>query len=151
MNVQTKIESPASAKPELPLAALQQLLDEANARLVQAKKMSADIEAEIAKRVASVVQQARELAGKTEGSIRVVVDGCEVKSTIPKKIKWSNEGLNDVAREIAAGGADPYEWIKFEASISEKVFEVMPDALKKLCAPHRTLSHGKETIEVTVV
>lgn len=151
MNVQTKIESPASASPALPLAALQQLLDEANERLAQAKKMSADIEAEIASRVANAVAQARKLAGKTEGSIRVVVDGCEVKSTVPKKITWDDAGLIATARKIAELGEDPTKYMKFEASISEKVFEVMPEALKELCAPHRTLSHGKEKIEVTVV
>jgi hypothetical protein len=149
MNVQTKIESHASE--QLPLAALQQLLEKADAQAELAAKEAAKVRSEIAKRVASIVAQARELAGKNEGSIRVVVEGCEVKSSVPKKVSYDNDGLMAVAREMGERGIDPTTYIKFEAKISERVYETMPDALKELCAPHRTLSHGKEAIEVTIV
>lgn len=135
----------------LPLPLLVEDLAEATKDLKVAQKRVDEINSHIAKRVASEVAKARAELQKTEGTVTVAVDGCEVKSTVPKNVKWDQNALSMAAAKIAELGEDPMQYIDFEASIPERKWEVLPRVIRELAIGARLLKHGKEKIEVTVI
>lgn len=109
-----------------------------------------EIKTAIAKRVAPMVAEARSLLQKTEGTVHAAVEGCDVESVVPKDIKWDSSILMSAAEKIAEAGEDPQRYIDFKATVSERKYDVLPDFVKRLVDPARTLKHGKERISVTV-
>ena len=133
-----------------PLQLLVEKLELAEDRLNVEKKTVEAIQKAIAKRVSSALDAARKSLGKTEGVIHAVVEGCDVKSDIPKTVKWDKALLNTAAEKIAAIGENPMQFIEWEPSVQERKWEVLPTQLRELIAPARTMKHGKEKISVTI-
>ena len=119
-------ENPLENDP-LPLLVEKLAGAEAEASVGQARV--SEIEVAIQKRVAAAVSAARKELEKTEGAIRVVVEGCEVKSDVPKNVSWDQAQLMAAARLIGECGEDPQQYIDFKASISEKKWDVLPKSI----------------------
>jgi hypothetical protein len=111
------------------------------------QKIAEQIDLAIRTRVADAVADARAEAGKFEGTIHAVVEGCEVISNVPKRVEWDTDKLNELARDL--DGAE--HWIDFKLSVSEKKYTSMPPAIRKIIDAARTLKHGKETLKITEV
>ena len=130
------------------LRELNDALTEAKADVKKAQAVVAEIETEIEKRVAEFVSNRRILEQKFEGTVHVNVDGVDVESNVPKKVKWDAKLLNKAATEIESINMDPLDYIDYEPSIPERRWAEMPERIKKICAPARTVSHGKMTIKL---
>ncbi len=153
LNAQINTPSSKGANPHdsAPLPLLVEQLALAEERLEIEKKNVDAIRAAMARRVADAVAEARAESLKTEGRIRCVVEGCEVVSDVPKKVTWDEKILDAAAAKIAAMNEDPHRFIDWKASVSERKFEVLPAAIRQLIEPARTMSHGKEKIEITLI
>lgn len=134
-----------------PLPLLVEILDHVTEELAAVEKRKSEIKSAIERRVADAVTKARAELNKAEGTIHAVVEGCEVTSVIPKSIKWDEKALNIAADAMVKLNLDPFDWIDFSPSVSEKKFDCMPKNVRDLVLPARTLKHGKEKLEVTVI
>ena len=146
-SVTTLKNDAVSAYDELPLARLQNSLESVQAEIEALEKIQGQIESAIANRVEPAVKEARDELQKYEGTVRVVVEDCEVKHTVAKRVEWDTKKLD----QIAAGLEDASHWIDFKLSISEKKYDAMPPVLRSQCDAARTIKHGKPKIELTIV
>lgn len=137
------------AKANLPL--LLEFQASVAEELAAVKKRQEAIDEAIALRVSSAVKAARDELQKNEGTVNAVVDGCEVKSTVPKRVDWDSKKLMLACEKIAQMGEEPSKWIDFKLSVSERKYDVLPSAIHKLVADARTLKHGKEVLAITPV
>ena len=143
-------QSDSSRYAKLSLPDLQINLDRAKAAEEAAAQIVEDIQAAIEKRVEESAKAARQLADKETGSIHVAVDGCDVKHTIPKTVKWDTPKLLNVAAQLSTENIDPYQYIDFKLSIPERSYDTLPLKVKQLVRDARTEKHGKPQIVVTV-
>lgn len=82
------------------------------------------------------------------GTANVVVGNHQVSITIPKKIKYDNEELNDLYQEIRSHGDDPEEFINVKFSINENAFKLWPVQRQNYFARARTVDRGAPVIKV---
>lgn len=137
------------AETALPhLLEIRQSIDDEIAPLKQRRE---EVQSAIEKRVSPSIAKARSELGKTEGIVRAAVDGFEVKSDIPKDIKWDSPKLMTACEKIAELGEDPQQFIDFKLSVSEAKFKVLPKAILALVSDARVMKHGKEKLEITPV
>ena len=114
-----------------------------------AKKRVQEAEKALEAHVLEAVRLSRQSSGKSEGVIHVTLDGCDVKASQPKTVKWDQKKLEAAALAVQQAGHSPEDWIDVDMSITEKKWEAMPPALRKLFEGARTLKHGKQTYEIT--
>lgn len=127
------------------------LLENAQQEVAAAQRVVDQIQSAISDRVRDAVTAARVELQKFEGTVRVVVEGCEVKSDVPKRVEWDSAKLLEAGEEISRLGEDPSRFIDIKCSISERKFEVLPRVISALVSDARTVKHGKERLDVTVV
>ena len=84
------------------------------------------------------------------GTVRVEVEGCEVKADLPKKVEWSQAELRKAVATLTEWQEDPAEYVKTEMSVAEKQYEAWPKRLKALFEPARTVSAGSPKYTIVV-
>jgi chromosome segregation ATPase len=107
----------------------------------------AEINNAIAERCAPAVTEARSELQKFEGRVRVVVEGIEVVSDVPKRVEWSTERLDEIADRIESNGLAPEDFIDHKLSVSEKKYAALPKPLRDLFDTARVVKHGKERLD----
>ena len=149
-SVALKNEAQANAYDNLPLARLDASLKSVNDEISALENVKKQIEGAITARVEPAVMAARDELQKYEGTVRAVVEDIEVVHTIPKRVEWDTNKLDDLSGEIVALGLDPSDWIEFTLSVPEKKYSAAPANLRGLLDQARTLKHGKAKIELSV-
>lgn len=124
--------------------------ESAQAELSAAKSLCDMVDTAIRARVAEAVETARHDFDKHEGAIHVVVDGCDVKSTVPKIVAWNTDALDSAAAGLTAIGHQAADWIDFKLSVSERKYSSAPHEVREILDRARTLKHGAEKIDVIV-
>lgn len=122
-------------KEELELA-----LEEIRQRL---SEIMIDIEHAIATPVADI----RRLQGKEFGAVNITMDGFKITETIPKKVEWDQEIMNNIYDRIHAVGDDPRRWMKVKMEVAEKQFDSFPEDVRAVFMEARTVKPGKPTIK----
>ena len=132
---------------------LKQLLAEItdiDIRVTEIKKEKADCQEKINDIVTASVNQARLLQGKDTGTINILVDGVEVRHTLPKKIVWDQEKLSEIFEKIRAVAEDPTDYMSVKYSVSEKNYKKFIPEIKDHFLPARTVETGKPNIELKI-
>lgn len=129
-----------AALPGDQLALLKGAADE---QLTQAKSVADWLDGAIALKYADRAQDTRQEAGKDTGTIRFEDDGVTVIAELPKRIDWDQALLAQIAKNIAAAGEDPAEFIETKLSISERKYGALPESWRKGFEPARTVRTGK--------
>jgi hypothetical protein len=93
------------------------------------------------------LKQLRDLSGKEFGVVHLALDGIKVSETVPKKVTWDQEKLNELFDRIATAGDDPRVYMKMELKIGEKEYEKFPAEIKTVFAEARTVTPGAPSIK----
>jgi len=87
----------------------------------------------------------RTLQGKETGAVNLMFEGFKVTETIPKKVEWDQEKLNELFDRIVTAGDDPRAYMKLKLEVPEKQFNAFDVNLQAVFAEARTVKHGKAT------
>jgi hypothetical protein len=79
-----------------------------------------------------------------DGAVRVTAD-------LPKKVEWNQARLARLARQIAANGDDPSEYLEITYRVSETKFNAWPEAIRAAFAPARTLNTGRPAFRLALL
>lgn len=127
------------------LAGLQAELDHATKTL---KSATARLNTALEVRYATRAAEARRACGKDTGTVRLVDSDYIVVADLPKRVDWDQEKLAQMAKNIAAGGQDPAEFIDTKLTVSERKYSALPEAWRKGFEPARTVKTG--TLKVSL-
>ena len=142
------LRNDANPYQSLRLEQLREKRKQVELQLEDAKHALGEIDDAIHSKVDAEVAMSRKYHQKPDGTIRVVVDGVEVASTVPKRVEWDSDLLDEVCSQLEVQGYNPMEYVKYKLSISETVYKKMPSDLRKMVDKARTTKHGKEKIEL---
>lgn len=133
----------------IPLDLLLIKLEGAKAEADVAKRTVAELEKAITKRATPTVFAVRQAQQRFEGTVHAVVEGVEISSLIPKKVKWDQPALREAARQLETLGiVDPWDILKVDISIPERTYAALSPEILKIVSSARSVEHGKETISV---
>lgn len=118
------------------------------AELEDVQTILQNIEEAIGEKVAHEVALKRSYEKKSEGTVTTVVDGIEVVSTVPKRVTWDQDLLDQVCSEMELEALNPMDWIDYKLSVSETNYKKMPSHARALVDKARVVKHGKEKIEL---
>lgn len=107
----------------------------------------ADVQLEINRLVVQKLIDLRALNGKEYGAINMNFDGVKVTETVPKKVEWKQEEMRDIFKRIMAFGDDPFNYIKLEFEVPEKMYNAFPKQIKNIFDEARTVKAGKPSIK----
>ena len=108
----------------------------------------ADLQART-KRIANVLDAGLAMAygGQNEpGTSHVKRDGYDVKVSVPKRVKYSDAMLRDMAGDNAVS-----EYIDWKPSVSETRYKGAPEAVRTELDKARTVEMGKASFEIKEV
>ena len=94
----------------------------------------------------------REIQDKETGIVTLSLNGSlKIKHTIPKKVKWSQNHLADLADTIIASGANLNEYMAVKYDVPEKLWSKFNDETQQAFQEARTIEHGKPTIDIEIL
>jgi septal ring factor EnvC (AmiA/AmiB activator) len=108
------------------------------------------LEEEINSIIEDIVCQQRKLTGKDTGVISFLQDGVKVKHDLPKRVKWDDSKLAEIAEKIKSFGDNPADYIDTKYSVSEKKYSSFPQPIQEVFLPARTLEFGKPKISLEI-
>jgi len=133
----------------LPAADLARLQQEATASFRKAKAIVDWLDGALSLRYKDRATQARAQAEKDTGTVRFEDNGFTVIAELPKRVKWDQQRLKDIADLIATSwGENPADYVKVKFDVSERAYDSWPPRLKELFAPARTVETGKASYEL---
>lgn len=133
---------------ELPIEQLALLFEDLSETKAIARRCEAALKGALRKRVAPAEAELRK-GGNDTGTVRIPdMDGHVVAVTVPKRIKWSQDGLSRAWAALMDMGEDPAEYIGAELSVSERAYGAWPSSLKKLFEGARTVETGAAILEI---
>jgi hypothetical protein len=103
---------------------------------------------EILNRHAVLIKAAYSNKSEPFGVINLPVGGKIVKFDTPKKVKWAQDKLESLWKQMEADGADPKSYIKVEYSVSETAFKEWGNNLKSYFTAARTVEAGNVSIKI---
>jgi len=139
---------PAGELAQLPVELLAALQGELEHAAKQLKSASAKFSAALEVRYATRAAEARRGCGKDTGTVRLVDGDYTIVADLPKRVDWDQEKLAHCARNIAASGEDPAEFIDTKLSVSERKYGALPESWRKGFEPARTVRTG--TLKITI-
>jgi hypothetical protein len=89
----------------------------------------------------------RKLQAKEFGAVNLVTEGFKVTETVPKKVEWDQQKMNDLFDRIAAGGDDPRAYMKMKLEVGEKEYSAFVPAVQVMFADCRTVKPGKASLK----
>ncbi len=91
-----------------------------------------------------------QLSGKDygAGTATIVSEKYKIKYVVSKKVKWNQEMLDGVSRELVARGEDPREYITVKFDVSENAYKNWPISLQSIFESARTVEIGSPTITI---
>ena len=133
----------------LPAADLARLQQEATARFRKAKAVVDWLDGALSLRYKDRAHQARAQAEKDTGTVRFEDNGFTVVADLPKRVKWDQQRLKEIADLIATSwGENPADYVKVKFDVSERAYDSWPPRLKELFTPARTVETGKASYEL---
>jgi hypothetical protein len=133
----------------LPAAELASLQMKADASLRSARAVSDWISGALDIRYGARARQARAAEAKDAGTIRFEDNGYTVVADLPKRVKWDQQRLKDLADLIrSAWGEDPATYIKMKFEVSERAYDAWPPLLREMFTPARTVETGKASYKL---
>jgi hypothetical protein len=118
------------------------------AKVIKSEK--ADCQGKIDETIKEKIKQARALQGVDTGVVNILVDGVEVKHSIPKSVVWDQEKLTEVYDKIKEHGDNPLDYITRKLSVAEKSYSAFIPSIKEVFAPARTVGAGKPTVKLKI-
>lgn len=145
-NLQTLTVQQIASLPAADLARLQQ---EATAGFREAKAVVDWLDGALAIRYKDRATQARAQAEKDTGTVRFEDNGFTVVAELPKRVKWDQQRLKEIADLIATSwGENPADYVKVKFDVSERAYDSWPPRLQELFTPARTVETGKASYEL---
>jgi len=133
----------------LPAAKLARLQQEADAKLREARSISAALGDALDHRYGLRAKQVRASQEKDTGTIRFEDNGFTVVADLPKRVKWDQQRLEELVDLIRSGwGENPSDYVKVKFEVSERAYDSWPARLKELFTPARTVETGKPSYEL---
>jgi len=133
----------------LPAADLARLQQEATAGFRKAKAVVDWLDGALSLRYKDRAHQARAQAEKDTGTVRFEDNGFTVVAELPKRVKWDQQRLKEIADLIATSwGENPADYLKMKFDVSERAYDSWPPRLKELFTPARTVETGKASYEL---
>lgn len=133
----------------LPAAELARLQQEANAKLREAKSITAALGDALDHRYGQRAKQARASQEKDTGTVRMEDNGFVVVADLPKRVKWDQQRLEELVELIRSSWAeDPADYVKVKFEVSERAYDSWPARLKELFTPARTVETGKASYDL---
>ena len=133
----------------LPAADLARLQQEATAGFRKAKAVVDWLDGALSLRYRDRATQARAQAEKDTGTVRFEDNGFTVVAELPKRVKWDQQRLKEIADLIATSwGENPADYLKMKFDVSERAYDSWPPRLKELFTPARTVETGKASYEL---
>jgi hypothetical protein len=142
------INLPAGEIAQLPVELLAAMQREIDAAAKQMKAVTARLNTALEVRYAARAAEARRACGKDTGTVRLVDGNYTVVADLPKRVDWDQEKLAQIARNIAASGEDPAEFIDTRLSVSERKYSALPEPWRKGFEPARTVRTGALKIAI---
>lgn len=130
------------------LAHLNEERQKCEAALQGAKETAELIESAVRATVAQEIDDARRYNKLPTGTMTVIIDGHEVKSSVPGKVAWDTGLLDEASSELEVLGENPADWIEYKLSIPMRNYKKMPSSVKSIVDRARTLTPGKEIITI---
>lgn len=84
------------------------------------------------------------------GTVNVEDGSVKITLTVPKKVKWDQDKLEALYREIYEDGEDPLEYLKVKYDVSENAYKSWPSAIVKAFEPARTVEEGSVSLKLEV-
>lgn len=97
--------------------------------------------------VAAALSDLRKLQAKEFGAVNVTLQGYKITETIPKKVEWDQEKMNDLFDAITTAGDDPRAYMKLKLEVSEKSFAEFVPAVQAMFSDCRTVKPGKPSLK----
>ena len=133
----------------LPAADLARLQQEATANFRKSKAIVDWLDGALSLRYKDRAHQARAQAEKDTGTVRFEDNGFTVVAELPKRVKWDQQRLKEIADLIATSwGENPADYVKVKFDVSERAYDSWPPRLKELFTPARTVETGKASYEL---
>ncbi len=102
-----------------------------------------DIEHILAEQLANI----RKLQAKEFGAVNLTMDGFKITETIPKKVEWNQEKMNELFDRIAAAGDDPRAYMRIKLEVSEKSFGEFVPQVQAMFSDCRSVKPGKPALK----
>lgn len=114
------------------------------------KKAKIQIDAALIKRYGEQAQAALAAIGRDFGTAHITDGSVAIKAELPKRVKWDQEKLAEIARRITATGDRVEDFIDVKLSVSETRYTAWPPALREQFAPARTVESGKPSFALSI-
>lgn len=128
---------------------LQELILGLDYEIALLKKAKAQVDTALIKRYREQAQAALTATGRNFGTVHITDGAVAIKAELPKRIKWDQEKLAEIARRITAAGDNVADFIDVKLSVSEPRYSAWPPALRDQFAAARTVEAGKPTFTLT--
>lgn len=129
---------------------LQELVLGLDYEIALLKKAKAQVDTALIKRYGEQAQAALASTGRDFGTVHITDGSVAIKAELPKKVRWDQEKLADIARRIASTGGNVADFIDTKLSVSETRYTAWPPALRAQFASARTVESGKPSFTLTV-
>jgi hypothetical protein len=107
------------------------------------------LEKAIAERVDPAVMEARHTLLKDFGTVRVVVEGCEIVHDVPKRRDWDTAALEEQLDIMRKAGKSIDKLVTYKLSVGERELERLTPTEKRMVESASTLKAGKAKIKIT--
>lgn len=111
------------------------------------ERMHAALEQRYGEQARQTLMEAGQDFGTThlaDGAIRITVE-------IPKRVRWDQAQMAEIARRIVASGDQLDQYIDVEFSVPETRFNAWPETLKQPFKDARTVKAGKAVFRIAPV
>ena len=131
--------------------ALFQLKNDAADRLSLAKAIVEHIDRALDLKYADRAREMRLAAGKDTGVVHFDDGAVRVTADLPKKVEWNQARLAQLARQIAANGDDPAEYVEVTYRVSETKYNAWPASIRAAFVPARIVNVGKPAYRLALI
>lgn len=137
-----------AALPVLQKLEIQRDLDAAAQWLKRAQEKFADA---LLQAYGAQCRQALKESGRDFGAVQGRDGVVEIVFEQPKRVKWDQAKLSELAERIVAGGEKAGHYIEAKLSVSENKWKAWPPVLQQQFAPARSVESGKASITLRVI
>ncbi|MFT0532411.1 hypothetical protein ACMHYJ_06190 [Castellaniella hirudinis] len=128
---------------------LQELILGVDYEIAMLKKAKSQVDAALTKRYGEQAQTALAATGRDFGTAHLTDGDVAIKAELPKRVRWDQEKLAEIARRITAAGDTVEDFIDVKLSVSESRYNAWPPTLRDQFTPARTVEAGKPTFTLT--
>ena len=139
---------PAGEIAALPADMLAALQFEAGEAFQHIKAIKARLDAALALKYGDLATEARRLAGKDTGTVRLRDGTITIVADLSKRVDWDQEKLGQMVERIRDAGDDPAEYVEISFKVPERNYVAWPDAIRQGFEPARTVRTGTLKVEI---